>query len=98
MIKKWIVDQIINTPEWDTPEYWAKERKSKFRRNARQLETHYRNTTAGIIDLWTSVGQPQMPLYNMVADTTKTKMYEPKEGNYKWSIPWTQTFPTPKGY
>ncbi len=65
---KWLIEQILNKNkiEYGTPEYWEKERKSKFRINARQREEQLLKMDTGIIMLWSTVVSTEMPLYNLM--------------------------------
>ena len=67
-MEKWLANQILNKdkPEYGTPEYWIKERKSKFRINARQKEEQVLKSAEGIISLWSMTTSVQMPLYDLL--------------------------------
>ena len=49
---------------YGTPEYWERERKSKFKRNARQREERDKNISDSIIDLWAMSEATKPPLYH----------------------------------
>ena len=65
-MEKWLVNQILRKPEYGTDEYWKKERKSKFRRNARQKEERALRSAEGIIGLWSIATHVEMPLYRIL--------------------------------
>lgn len=64
-MEKWLANQILKKIEYGTDEYWKKERKSKFRRNARQKEEETLKFAEGIIDLWGTHQRVEMPLIIM---------------------------------
>lgn len=65
-MEKWLANQILKKPEYGTDEYWKKERKSKFRINARQKEEHTLRNAEGIIGLWSMATPVEMPLYKLL--------------------------------
>ena len=67
-MEKWLVDQILKKVEYGTPEYWRKERKSKFKRNVKQKEEETLKSAEGIINLWSASIIVEMPLYKMLSN------------------------------
>jgi hypothetical protein len=61
--------KILNKskPEYGTPEYWIKEKRSKFKINARQKQEQEEKLNNGILNMWSLVERVEMPLYNMTA-------------------------------
>lgn len=57
--------------EYGTAEYWEKERKAKFIRNARQREEMENRTGLSIIRLWSMAAMTEMPLYKMLSSKPK---------------------------
>lgn len=85
--EQWIKKLLTgNQPEYGTLEYWEKERRSKFRVNARRREERYRKSTNAIIDLWNTVMEKQ-PLYYLESLMNSKVQYSNKDGTYQWSIP-----------
>ena len=58
--------------EYGTPEYWIKERKSKFRINAREKDEKERNFYSNIVNLWSLQPKVEMPLYKMLSGSKHT--------------------------
>jgi len=85
-MEKWLIKQILdkNKIEYGTKEYWEKERKSKFHRNARQEEEHILKTSEGIIALWSSTQKVEMPLLLMLTDKEKNINYFHDGNSWKW--------------
>lgn len=81
-MEQWLVKQILSKEEYDTAEYCAKERRSKFRINARQKEQDTLNTATGIIGLWSATKKVEMSLFNLMQNTNNTHT-----DNDKWT--WT---------
>ena len=65
-MEKWLIKQILKKPEYGTPEYWEKERKSKFKRDARQKEEQVLKSAEGIINLWSATVSVDIPLYKLL--------------------------------
>jgi hypothetical protein len=62
-----------NKPEYGTPEYWVKERRSKFKINARQKQEQEEKLNNGILNMWSLVKKVDMPLYNMTTIKPEVK-------------------------
>ena len=75
MIPQWLANQILGKIEYGTDEYWRKERKSKFRRNARQEEERTLQTAECIIGLWATHKPVEMPLYTMMSTEQAKKRF-----------------------
>ena len=66
--REWYDRYILKKPEYGTPEYWIKERKSKFIRNARKKEDAAYRRDGSIIGIWTQQVKVEMPLYSMMSN------------------------------
>lgn len=70
--------------EYGTPEYWIKERKSKFRINARQKEEQERRFYENVVNLWALQPRVEMPLVSML--TGKDKYTTTWDNKWTWSV------------
>ena len=82
-MEHWLINQILGNVEYGTDEYWVKERRSKFRRNARQKAQQAITTTTGIVGLWTAAKKVEMPLYSMLVGKEITHTVNDK---WIWTI------------
>ncbi len=71
--------------EYGTPEYWIKERKSKFRVNARQKDEERRKFYENVVNLWALQPMIEMPLYSML--TGKNKYTTTWDSKWTWVTP-----------
>lgn len=57
---------ILKKPEYGTDEYWQKERKSKFKRDARQKEDAFYKLHGAVINVWAQTIKVEMPHYSFM--------------------------------
>ncbi len=65
-----IIDRLLKKGKYayGTPEYWVKERKAKFIRNARQKEELEKKLYSSIINFWSLTTITEMPLYKLLSN------------------------------
>ena len=68
-IRQDLIDKLFEGGKYKygTPEYWKKERCSKFIINARQKEQKLKEFYKSIVNLWSLTAKIEMPLYNLLS-------------------------------
>ena len=83
--REWYDKYVLKKPEYGTPEYWVKERKSRFIRDARKKEDGAYKMGSGIITLWSKMEKTELPLYQMYQNMGNVYV-DSNENTNKWTL------------